>query len=67
MHEIAEARVRYGYRRVHVLLRREGSGVNATRVYRLQRELGLQLRQKPAEAPGGGEAERGPPRGVVFE
>ena len=47
MQEIAEARVRYGYRRVHVLLRREGWGVNATRVYRLQRELGLQLRQTP--------------------
>jgi len=29
--EIAETRVRYGYRRVHVLLRREGWRVNAKR------------------------------------
>lgn len=44
--EIAEIRVRYGYRRVHVLLRREGWGVNAKRIYRLYKELGLQLRNK---------------------
>jgi putative transposase len=44
--EIAEARVRYGYRRIHVLLVREGWRVNAKRVYRLYRELGLQLRSK---------------------
>lgn len=47
MREIAETRVRYGYRRIHVLLRREGWDVNAKRVYRLYKELGLQLRQKP--------------------
>jgi hypothetical protein len=35
-----------GYRRVHVLLRREGWGVNAKRIYRLYKELGLQLRNK---------------------
>jgi putative transposase len=44
--EIAETRVRYGYRRVHVLLRREGWAVNAKRIYRLYKELGLQLRNK---------------------
>ena len=33
--EIAETRVRYGYRRIHVLLRREGWVVNAKRVNRL--------------------------------
>jgi putative transposase len=38
--------VRYGYRRIHVLLRREGWRVNAKRVYRLYREMGLQLRNK---------------------
>ncbi len=43
---IAETHVRYGYRRIHVLLRREGWDVNAKRVYRLYRELGLQLRNK---------------------
>jgi putative transposase len=44
--EIAATRVRYGYRRIHVLLRREGWKVNAKRIYRLYRELGLQLRNK---------------------
>ena len=44
--EIAETRVRYGYRRVHVLLRRKGWAVNAKRIYRLYRSLGLQLRSK---------------------
>ncbi len=44
--EICETRVRYGYRRVHVMLRREGWEVNAKRVYRIYRELGLQLRNK---------------------
>jgi len=32
--ELAGARVRYGYRRLTVLLRREGWAVNAKRVYR---------------------------------
>lgn len=44
--EIAETRVRYGYRRIHVLLRREGWIVNHKRVCRLYREQGLQLRNK---------------------
>ena len=44
--EIAETRVRYGYRRIHVVLRREGWQVNAKRVWRLYREMGLQLRNK---------------------
>lgn len=38
--------MRYGYRRIHVLLRREGWRVNAKRVWRLYRETGLQLRNK---------------------
>ena len=44
--EIAETRVRYGYRRIHVLLKREGWAINAKRVYRLYHEMGLQLRNK---------------------
>jgi putative transposase len=44
--EIAETRVRYGYRRIHVLLGREGWLVNVKRVYRLYRAMGLQLRNK---------------------
>ncbi len=44
--EICETRVRYGYRRVHVLLEREGWGINIKKVYRIYRELGMQLRNK---------------------
>src|SRR5262249_7633924 len=42
--EIDATRVRYGYRRIHVLLRREGWQVNPKRVYRMYREMGLQSR-----------------------
>ncbi len=38
--------MRYGYRRIHVMLRREGWAVNVKRVYRLYHEMGLQLRNK---------------------
>jgi len=38
--------VRYGYRRVHVLLQRDGWAINIKYVYRLYRELSLQLRNK---------------------
>jgi len=41
--EIAASRVRYGYQRIHVLLRREGWRVNHKRVYRLYRQEGLSL------------------------
>lgn len=44
--EIAHTRVRFGYRRIHVLLCREGWQVNHKRVYRLYREEGLNLRRK---------------------
>lgn len=44
--EICETRVRFGYRRVHVLLRREGWQINEKRTRRLYNELGLQLRNK---------------------
>ena len=43
---IDETRVRYGYRRIHVLLRREGWRVNHKRIHRLYTEEGLQLRNK---------------------
>lgn len=45
--EIAETRVRYGYRRIHILLRREGWPINVKRVHRLYRLEGLQMRLKP--------------------
>jgi len=44
--EICQTRVRYGYRRVHVLLRREGWWINVKKVHRIYREMGLQLRNK---------------------
>ena len=46
LRELAATRVRYGYRRMTVLLRREGRQVNAKRVYQLYREEGLQVRIK---------------------
>jgi putative transposase len=46
MREIAQVRVRYGYRRIHVLLRREGWQVGRNQAYRLYREEQLQLRAK---------------------
>ena len=39
-------RLRYGYRRVHVLLRREGCSHGQNKTRRIYRELGLQLRNK---------------------
>jgi putative transposase len=44
--ELAQARVRYGYRRIHVLLRREGWKVNPKRIARLYQLEGLSLRAK---------------------
>lgn len=46
LRDLASARVRYGYRRLHILLRREGWHVNHKRVYRLYREEGLAIRVK---------------------
>lgn len=43
---ITATRVHYGYRRVHVLLRREGYLDNVKRVYRLYRREGSSLRLK---------------------
>ena len=34
---------RYGYRRVYLILRRDGRAVNMKKVYRLYRELGRRL------------------------
>lgn len=45
--EVAEARVRYGYRRIWIVLRREGWPINAKRVYRLYKLEVLTMRHKP--------------------
>lgn len=43
---IAASKVRYGFWRIHVLLRREGWRDNHKRTYRIYREEGLNLRSK---------------------
>jgi putative transposase len=43
---LAAVRVRYGYRRLHVLLRREGWKINHKLVWRIYREEGLSIRMK---------------------
>ena len=44
--ELASERPRYGYRRLHLLLCREGFAVNHKRVRRLYRQEGLMVRRK---------------------
>ena len=44
--ELARERPRFGYRRLHVLLRRRGEVVNHKRVHRVYREAGLSIRRK---------------------
>jgi len=46
MRELASEHPRYGYRRIHVLLRREGVDVGTRRVHRLWRKEGLQVRRR---------------------
>ena len=57
LRELAATRIRFGYRRLTIMLRREGWLVNAKRVYRLYREEGLGLgrkrkKKRPARARG---------------
>jgi putative transposase len=40
MREIANERRRFGYRRLAILLSREGKGMNLKKVYRLYRRIG---------------------------
>ncbi len=46
LRELAAERPRFGYRRLHALLRREGIAVNHKRVERLYREEGLAVRKR---------------------
>lgn len=46
MKAIAHERRRFGYRRLHVLLRREGYVVNHKRLFRLYREEKLAVRRR---------------------
>jgi putative transposase len=46
MKELACERRRFGYRRLHILLKREGWEVNWKKLYRLYREEGLAVRKR---------------------
>lgn len=46
MRELAQVRIRYGYRRLHILLRREGWKLGKDQAYRLYTAEALQLRSK---------------------
>ena len=46
MRELAAARPRFGYRRIHALLRREGNTINRKALYRLYRAAGLTVRRR---------------------
>jgi putative transposase len=48
MRELAAERRRFGYRRLHVLLRHEGLVANRKRTQRLYREEGLTVRNRPS-------------------
>ena len=50
--DLAAARVSYGYRRIHVLLKREGWQVNHKLVYRLYCLEGLRMRPKRPRSDG---------------
>jgi len=44
--ELSRARRRFGYRRLHILLEREGFHLNHKKLRRLYREEGLQVRKR---------------------
>ena len=44
--ELAQVRRRFGYRRLHVILRRDGHVLNHKRTQRLYREEGLSVRRR---------------------
>jgi putative transposase len=55
---LAQERRRFGYRRLHVLLRREGSVVNHKRLFRLYREERLMVRRRGGRHSVDGSAQR---------
>jgi putative transposase len=54
LRELANARCRFGYRRLFILLRREGEPSGINRIYRLYREEGLAVRKRRARRKGVG-------------
>ncbi|PYE51978.1 putative transposase [Deinococcus yavapaiensis KR-236] len=61
--QLAVDRPRFGYRRLHVLLRRDGEVVNHKRVYRVYRSLGLAVRKKTRRKGAAGGRVLTPPPG----
>ncbi len=55
---------RYGYRRLHIMLRRSGFNVNHKRVYRLYKDAGLELKRKSKKRRY---EKRGTPEQNIFE
>ncbi len=52
LEELAQERKRFGYRRLHILLTREGWAINMKKTYRIYRQLGLSLRPKKGKKRG---------------
>lgn len=46
LRELAAERRRFGYRRLHILLRREGWAINHKKLYRIYKEEGLSVRKR---------------------
>ena len=46
LQELAHQSVRFGYRRLHCLLQREGEAINHEKVYRLYKALGLAVKRR---------------------
>lgn len=61
--ELATRWKRFGYRRLHILLCREGKTVNHKRVYRLYKQAGLSLRKRKKKCPS---EKRGRPETAVL-
>lgn len=49
--ELAARWKRFGYRRLHILLCREGKAINHKRVYRLYKQAGLSIRKRKKKCP----------------
>ena len=62
MRKISERHPRYGYRRVRILLRREGWRVNVKRIHRLWQQERLQVPQKTRKRRRLGSPEQGAQR-----
>lgn len=59
--ELATIHRRYGYKRLHILLRREGFKINHKKTYRLYKEAGLGIRKRKKKCPS---EKRGRPNAV---